>query len=60
MKCSSLMCCALVPWIGAGLAESVVEEQNQAQGTELFLSHLLSDSDCTFLPISFSGNIAAR
>lgn len=59
MTCSSLVCWALVPWVGAGLAESVVEEQSPAQGTQLLFSHLLCASDCTFLPVAFPGNVAA-
>lgn len=46
---------ALVPWVGARLAESVAEEQSPAQGTELLFSHPLCG-----LPVAFPGNVAAR
>ena len=60
MTCSSLACWALVPWVGAGLAEPVVEGQSPAQGTQLLFSHPFCASDCTFLPVAFLGNVAAR
>lgn len=49
MTCSPLVCWSLVPWVGAGLAKSVVEEQSPAQSTQLLFSHPL----CAVIAHSF-------
>lgn len=44
---------------GAGLTESVVEEETKARGTALPLPPT-PDTPGTSFPVSFSGNVTAR